>query len=274
MKFWIFIRILFRNSNNYRNSVSNELYTLCRFGNGKRWAHYARYRLWLIDALYPREWGFNVFHNGLYSHCERFILRFLHVTERVTVMCRCSYLHFNDGNGFYGLTNFWPLVAFEARSLVAKIAKPLHVYCGWNGQKQMPKMDSWAWHNPQRKNTYSTCFQQLNFWTIAETAKFPPQPQHIRATRTKKNLVLCAKTHKLLGSFTSLKDASKHFDLHKPSIKQHHIACCPEQKTYIPHSTSALSADWNGECGIRKLGICVQVVDDSAKNAEQKPENL
>jgi len=35
MKFWFFISIMFRDTNNNRNIISNELYTTCRFSNGK-----------------------------------------------------------------------------------------------------------------------------------------------------------------------------------------------------------------------------------------------
>jgi len=57
----------------------------------------------LIDTLCAREWSLYVLHNGLHPYSERFILRFLHVTKRIAMMCWCGDIYINDGNSLHGL---------------------------------------------------------------------------------------------------------------------------------------------------------------------------
>lgn len=103
MKFWIFICVLFDHPDRYRNSISDELYSSCRLSNGQCGTHYAGCGLWLTNSLYTCKWSIHVLYYGLYPYCKRFILRILHVTKRVTMMCWSCYFYSYDGYCFYGL---------------------------------------------------------------------------------------------------------------------------------------------------------------------------
>lgn len=74
MEFWIFVRNMLNNSNFIRFILSNKFlkrHFNCFFNN---FPYSTRCKLWMVNSINPRKWGFHIFHFHVYSYCSWYLL--------------------------------------------------------------------------------------------------------------------------------------------------------------------------------------------------------